>query len=80
MVRVIHNRDDYETGNRFGDEVQTVELWLGGVALISAGQPEGFTPLLLSSLLSSYIDTDPYSFCLSLNVLLVKYFYCICPS
>ena len=57
MVRVIHNRVDYETGNRFDDEVQTVEPRFGGEALISVGQPEGFTPLLLSSLLSSYIDS-----------------------
>ena len=34
-----------------------MEPRFGGEALISVGQPEGFTPLLLSSLLSSYIDS-----------------------
>ena len=53
MVKVIYNRNYYEAGDRFGDEMLTVELVFDGAALISAGWPEGFTPLLISSLESS---------------------------
>ena len=55
-----------------------------GVAPISSVWPEDFTPRLLSSAVvvwcRRYIDTDPYSFCSSLNVLLVKYFDYNSPS
>ena len=55
-----------------------MELGYFGVAPISAAWAEGFAPRLLSSpvdVCRRYIDTDPYSFCSSLNVLLVMYSY-----
>ena len=60
-----------------------MELGYFGVAPISAAWAEGCAPRLLSSpvdVCRRYIDTDPYSFCSSLNVLLVKYFDYNSPS
>ena len=68
---VIHNLDQHSV-DRFDGDKETAGLRCGGGVAVCVAWSRS-CPASAVHEVSSYIDTDPYSFCWFLNVLLVKY-------